>query len=81
MNARERRNRSRAGKRAAWARSQQITTRDAMRPVTGGRGRVSYQGSGADGYRSDWSRAAHVSGQIKPVVIDRRWSSTVSQQG
>lgn len=76
MNARQRRDRARRGKRAAYARSQQISAREAMRPVTGRRSRVSYQGSGAAGYRSEWEASAT---RRDAIVIDRRWDDTISQ--
>ena len=84
MSTRPNRAARRASKRAAWARRNaepDVTTQQAMRPVTGRRGRVSYQGSATGGYGSDWSRAAHLGGADKPIVIDRRWSSTVSRDG
>lgn len=38
-------------------------------------GRIRYSGSGADGYRSDWSRPADLRDRI---TLDSRWSATVS---
>ena len=75
MNARERRNRARAGKRAAWARSQTLTIQQVMTPATGRRGRVSLQGSGDRGYRSEWAASCT---RRDAVQIDRRWDTTVS---
>lgn len=51
-----------------------------MRPVTGRRGKTSYAGSGQTGYGSEWAAPMNVGGAIKPVVIDRRWSDTVTEQ-
>lgn len=36
---------------------------------------VSYSGSGEAGYSSEWTGSAHTS---DPVVIDSRWSTTIS---
>lgn len=82
MSTRPNRATRRASKRAVWARRNaeaDLTTRQAMRPATGGRSKVSYQGSASGGYGSDWARAAHVGGADKPVLIDRRWTNTVTR--
>lgn len=31
------------------------------------------------GSRSDWSRSASIGGSLRPVIVDRRWSDTVTQ--
>ena len=75
-----RQNRRAAAHQRAAARSGRMTAQQAMRPATGGRSKVSYQGSATGGYGSDWSRAAHMGGADKPIVIDVRWSATVTEQ-
>lgn len=72
--SRARQNRRAAAHQRAAARAGRMTAEQAMRPAVGGRSKVSYAGSASGGYGSDWSRAAHVGGAIKPVVIDARWS-------
>lgn len=65
---------------AAHRRAGRLTGRQAMAPSTGRRGKVSYAGSAAGGYSSEWAAPMNVGGAIKPVVIDRRWSETVREQ-
>jgi hypothetical protein len=76
-----RENRRAAAHQRAAARSGRMTAEQAMRPAVGGRSKISYQGSATGGYGSDWSRAAHVGGADKPLIIDARWSDTVTNPG
>lgn len=58
-----------------------MTAQQAMRPATGRRGKTSYAGSASGGYGSEWSAPMNVGGALKPVVIDSRWSDTVTNPG